>query len=67
MKRSQCDKILTHIRRYGFITPLQAFLSYDVLAMHSRAAELRERGHNIRCKIVVKGGRRWGSYRLGRG
>ena len=62
---SQCDQVLEVLRREGSITPAQAYERFGILAMHSRAAELRERGFNVICKIKTGNGKRWGSYSLG--
>ena len=61
---SQCKMILRHLKRGLSITPVVAFHTYGSLALHSRISELRSRGHKIDCKIVVRGSRRYGSYRL---
>ena len=62
---SQCDQILDWIRRHGSITPAQAYERFGSLALHSRCAELRERGFNVICEIKTGNGRRWGQYSLG--
>ena len=62
---SQCDHILAILRTGRALTPLDAYVLVGTLAMHSRAAELRERGHDIRCEMVkVASGKRVGSYYL---
>ena len=62
---SQCDQVLEVLRTEGRITPAQAYERFGILAMHSRAAELRERGFDVVCTIKTGNGRRWGEYRLG--
>lgn len=62
---TQCDDILNWIRRHGSITPVQAYERFSCLALHSRCAELRERGFNVVCEIKTGNGKRWGSYSLG--
>jgi hypothetical protein len=62
---SQCERILELLRRGEALTPLDAFRECGTLALHSRIAELRERGHDIRCELVeVPSGKRVGRYRL---
>lgn len=48
------------------ITPREAYLRFECLALHSRIAELRERGIEIDCEIVVDGKKRWGRYSVRR-
>ena len=62
---SQCDQVLDWIRRHGSISPATAYENFGCLALHSRAAELRERGFNVVCEIRTGNGKRWGSYSLG--
>ena len=62
---SQCARILAYLEAGGSLTPVQAFAMFGTLAMHSRAAELRERGHPITCDLVeTPGGKRVGCYSL---
>lgn len=45
--------------------PAEAFEKFGSLALHSRIAELRERGHEITCELVeVPSGKHVGRYRL---
>lgn len=46
------------------LTPLQAFQLFGTLAMHSRCAELRERGHDVVCTMIEANGKRVGEYSL---
>lgn len=49
----------------GFsITPRDAFRMFDCLALHSRIAELRGRGHVIVCTMRTVGKKHFGEYRL---
>ncbi len=59
---SQAIQIRDHIKRHGFITPIVAFAEYGCLALHSRAAELRDMGEDIVCTIRTSGRKRWGEY-----
>lgn len=64
---SQIANIYAHLIDHGSITPLEAFNEYGILALHSRVAELRERGHVIVTEMVkVKSGKRVGKYSLGK-
>ena len=59
---SQADAILEYLREGNTLTPLEAFERFGCLALHSRAAELRARGEEIRCHIRTHGGKKWGEY-----
>lgn len=61
---SQCEKILEVLQRGETVTPAYAYERFRSLALHSRIAELRERGYDIACTIQTDGGMRWGEYRL---
>ena len=62
---SQCEAILAHLRSGRTITPAEAYGLCGTLACHSRIAELRERGYDIRCDLVqVPSGKHVGCYRL---
>ena len=61
---SQTKQILALLKTGDTITPYRAFSEYGCLALHSRAAELRGMGYDVRCRIVSKNGRKWGEYRL---
>lgn len=62
---SQCSAILQHLEAGNTLTPLQAFQMYGCLALHSRCAELRKRGHEIDCQLVeTSSGKRVGLYSI---
>ena len=62
---SQCEAILRHLEAGNTITPAQAYELCGTLALHSRVAELRHRGHDIECDLVqVPSGKHVGKYRL---
>ena len=47
---SQCERILAALRDRGLLTSLDAFRMHPpICALHSRIAELRKRGYQIRC------------------
>ena len=61
---SQCNHILAHLRAGHTLTPAEAYERFGSLALHSRVAELRERGYNVTCTIRTGNGHRWGEYQL---
>lgn len=61
---TQSEQILVALQRGERVTPHTAHERWGCLALHSRIAELRERGYRIECQIVTGNGRRWGEYRL---
>lgn len=64
MKISQEDRILEWLKRGNTLTPLQAYDLFGTLALHSRAASLRDRGEPIVCdKIKTPEGKRVGLYK----
>lgn len=46
-KKSQCIKILSHIKQYGSIEPMTALNRYGVMRLASRINDLKEAGYNI--------------------
>ncbi len=64
---TQTDRLLDEVWKPGLsITPAQAYERYGILALHSRAAEARAKGFDVRCTIQTGNGRRWGCYSLAR-
>ncbi len=61
---TQTQKVLAYLKERGSITPLEAFQNFGILAMHSRAAELRSEGYKVVCRIRTQGKTRWGEYFL---
>ena len=61
---SQCDRILDYLRAGNTLTPYRALVEFGTLALHSRIAELRERGHAIECRLIEHAGKRVGEYSL---
>lgn len=62
---SQCDAILAHLQAGNSLTPAEAYERFSTLALHSRIAELRQRGHAIDCEIVeTPSGKHVGKYCL---
>ena len=62
---SQSEAVLQHLQSGKTLTPLDAYLLYGTLALHSRVSELRERGFSIECEMVKVPSGKWvGSYKL---
>jgi hypothetical protein len=49
---SQSFRILEWLRSGKTITPFEALQRFGTLALHSRIAELREAGWDVKCKLV---------------
>ena len=47
---TQVEKVLDHMRRFGSITTLEAFINYGITRLASRIHEIRKMG----IKIVVE-------------
>lgn len=47
MKRTQCDKVLEYMRRYGSITQLEALRDIGCMRLASRISDLRYQGYAI--------------------
>ncbi|MBQ1195045.1 MAG: hypothetical protein IIX44_02250 [Clostridia bacterium] len=63
--KTQNEIILDHIKKYGSITPRDAFERYDIMRLASRVSELRKSGVDIYTDIkTTKKGKRYASYRL---
>lgn len=62
---SQTANILAHLQSGMTLTPHEAFTLYGSLALHSRIAELRERGFPISCTLIeTPSGKRVGCYQF---
>ena len=65
---SQELEILSHIKRNGSITPLEALQEYGCMRMAARVYDLRSQGHNIvsieKSVMTPKGRKKWAEYRL---
>jgi len=61
---SQKDRVINHIRRYGSITPMQAFKQYGITCLAERVRDARDSGHKIATEWVKKGKTRYAKYRL---
>ena len=47
MKKTQCDKVLEYMRRYGSITQLEAFRDIGCMRLASRISDLKCQGYAI--------------------
>ena len=47
MKKTQCDKVLEYMRRYGSITQLEALRDIGCMRLASRISDLRYQGYAI--------------------
>jgi len=61
---SQKDKVLSHIKKHGSITPMQAFSRYQITCLAERIRDLRDGGHRIAAEMIRKGDKRFAKYRL---
>ena len=51
MKKTQCDKVLEYMRRYGSITQLEALRDIGCMRLASRISDLRYQGYAIGRRI----------------
>ena len=62
---TQCQAILEYLQAGNTLTPAEAYSKFGTLALHSRAAELRERGYAVECELVeTPTGKHVGRYSL---
>lgn len=47
---TQKEKILRHLKDYGSITPMDAFVEYGIMRLGARVWDLRHDGYNIETK-----------------
>ena len=53
MKKTQCEKILEYMRRYGSITTLDAMLDLSIMRLASRIHDLKVQGYKISSETVT--------------
>lgn len=64
---TQSNAILAYLETGATLTPMEAFQMFGCLALHSRAAQLRNEGHLVACRIItLPNGKRVGQYFLER-
>jgi len=61
---AQKDQVLNHIKRYGSITPIQAFSKYQITCLAERIRDLKDSGHKIVAEYITRNGKRFAKYRL---
>jgi len=61
---SQESQILSHMKRYGSITPLTALDRYGCFRLAARVTDLKDRGHKISTELVKQRGKRFARYTL---
>ena len=61
---SQRSAILAALMKGARLTPVDALQRFGCLRLAARAADLRRAGHDVRCTIVERGGKRVGLYSM---
>lgn len=61
---SQKQNILSHMKTYGTITPLEALQKYGCFRLGARIADLKEDGLIIKTEMVKENGKRYARYSL---
>ena len=61
---SQKLQVLNHIKRYGSITPIQAFSKYQITCLAERIRDLKDSGHQIAAEYITRKGKRFARYKL---
>lgn len=54
MRMTQNEMILNHLKMFGNITPMTAIEEYGCMRLAARISDLKERGHNIRTKMISR-------------
>jgi hypothetical protein len=60
--KSQNQKILLHLKKGKKITPLEALNKFGCLRLSGRIFDLKEDGHDIKMKMVVRNSKRVAQY-----
>lgn len=50
---TQCEIILEHLKKYGSITPADAFMRYRIMRLGARIWDLKKQGYPIIAKTEV--------------
>ena len=61
---NQCQKIIAHIERYGYITSMDASRRCGIVSLQTRLATLRGEGWVFSNVRVDKGKKHWHEYRI---
>ena len=59
---SQAAWILTYLRKYTHLTPMEALRGHGILRLAARINDLRRCGHPIRTELIVERGKRFARY-----
>jgi hypothetical protein len=60
---SQKSALLSHLIKYGWITPIKALEKYGCFRLAARIFELREVGHPIETQLIhTKDGKKYAKY-----
>lgn len=51
---TQCQDILAHIKKYGTITPKEAFYRYGCMRLSARIGDLEKQGHQFTRKMITQ-------------
>ena len=62
---TQAAAILSHLKRHGSITALDAIREYRCFRLAARINDLRGEGHNILTQMILVNDRRFARYSLG--
>lgn len=52
-KLTQCDRILRHLKDYGYIEPMTAISDYGITRLGARIWDLKKRGYLIETEMVM--------------
>jgi len=61
----QNKAVLSHLRKYGTLTPMSAHINYGIARLAARVDELHKLGFNIKCTIKTVNKKRYASYAFG--
>jgi len=66
ISEKQTTLVLNHMRQYRSISPMKAFIHYQITRLAARVFELRQQGYLIETimKTASPSGRRYAHYRL---
>lgn len=51
-KLTQCERILRHMRDFGSIDPVTAFLDYGCMRLAARISDLKDQGYSITSTVT---------------
>ena len=62
--KSQSEKILRAFERGEVLTPMKALKRFGCFRLAARVFDLRRDGHDIRCQLLERAGKKVGHYYL---